>query len=183
MRNEGREYAKALFDVAVKRDRLEEYRVSLKKLIGYFDEVEELWPFMLNYSINKETKKGVMTNSLVNSFDEIFLNFIKVLIDRDAIKFLRDIDKSYKKLYNEHYNIIELRVTSALALREAELQAIKDKYKEKFLGFDVEVINIVDESIIGGIMIEYRDRVVDATLKTKLMKLKDHILSNELMIE
>ena len=80
MRNEGREYAKALFDVAVKRDRLEEYRVSLKKLIGYFDEVEELWPFMLNYSINKEAKKNVISNALGERFGEIFLNFIKVLI-------------------------------------------------------------------------------------------------------
>ena len=179
----GKQYAKALFDVAVKRDRLDECRVNLEKLIGYFDEVEELWPFMLDYSINKEDKKKVVSVALGDSFGEIFLNFIKVLIDRNAIKFLPDIEKDYNKLYNEHCDIIELKVTSALALQEEELRAIEDRYKEKFLGFSIKIVNIVDRSIIGGLRIEYRDRVVDATLKTKLMKLKEHIVSNEVVVE
>lgn len=178
MMKEGKQYAKALFDVALERDALDEYRVNLEKLIGYFDEVEELWPFMLDYSISKEAKKDVMSSALRDSVGEIFLNFIKVLIDRDAIKFLQSIDKNYNKLYNEHCGIIEIKVTSALELHEEEIQAIEDKYKEKFLGCGVKVVNVVDKSIIGGVKIEYRDRVVDATLRTKLERLKEHILSN-----
>ena len=94
-----------------------------------------------------------------------------------------DIEKYYNKLYNEHCDIIEIKVTSALALQEEELQAIKDRYEEKFVGFSIKVVNIVDKSIIGGIRIEYRDRVVDATLKTKLMRLKEHIVSNGVVVE
>jgi len=172
---EAKQYAKALFDIAREKDSLDENKVALKKLLGYFDEVEELWPFMLNISINKQAKKDVMTKALGDSASRIFINFIKVLIDKDAIKFLPDVDKNYNKLYNEHYNIIEIKVTSALALCDDDIQAIRDRYKKKFEGFDVEVLNVVDKNIIGGIKIEYKDRVVDATFKTKLMKLREHI--------
>lgn len=172
---EGKQYAKALFDIAKDRNNLDEYKSYLKQLLGYFDEVDNFWAFMLNVSISKQAKKDVITNALGDSFSEVFVNFIKVLIDRDAIKFLPDVDKNYNKLYNEHCNIIEIKVTSALSLCDDDIQAIKDKYKEKFLGYGIEVLNVVDKSIIGGIKIEYKDRVIDATLKTKLMKLKEHI--------
>ncbi|MBP5426478.1 MAG: ATP synthase F1 subunit delta [Clostridiales bacterium] len=179
MVEESKRYAKALFDVGLKRNATCDYKDKLCNLRELCSNEKELWPFLLNYSISKNDRKNVISKILEDDNEGIFLNFVKLLIDKDCIKFLSSIEKSYNKLYNDYHNIIELRVTSALELDEAEIQAIKRKYKEKFCDFDIDVINVVDKSIIGGIRIEYKDRVIDATLRTKLMNLKEHMLAGE----
>ena len=174
----GKRYGEALLSVAIEENKVDEYRENLECLIKCFDDVLELGPFIKNSKIGKQDKKDTMCKILESSCDEKFLNFVKVLIDKDRMNILLDILDNYEKLSNKYQNIIERKVTSALLLDDDDIEGIKEKYKDYFKGFKIKIKNVVDESIIGGLKLEFEDTVVDATLKTKLNSLRDYMLSN-----
>ena len=177
----GKRYAKALLDVAIENDKIDDYKENLKCLIKYFDDVLELEPFIKNSKIGKQEKKDTMCKILESDCDKNFLNFVKILIDKDRMNILSDILRNYEILSNEYQNIIEIKVTSALLLDDSQIEGIKEKYKDRFKGFSIKIKNIVDKDIIGGLKLEFKDTVIDATLKTKLDNLKRHILNSELI--
>ena len=67
--------------------------------------------------------------------------------------------------------MVKAKVTSAVALPAAELETIKAALKKRF-GRDVEVETAVDESLIGGAVIDAGDVVIDGSLKGKLGRLQ-----------
>ena len=177
----GKRYGEALLEVAIEENKIDDYRENLKCLIKYFEDVLELEPFIKNSKIGKQEKKDTMCKILENDCDEKFLNFVKDLIDKDRMSILSDILENYEVLSNKYQNIVEIKVTSALLLDDNEIEGIKEKYKDYFKGFKIKIKNVVDESIIGGLKLEFEDTVIDATLKTKLNSLRDYMLNSELI--
>jgi len=172
----GKRYAKALLAVAIENNKIEEYKEDLECLIKYFEEVCEFKFFIENSQLGKEEKKDTMSKILANDCDEKFLNFVKVLIDKDRMNILSDILENYEILANEYQNIIEIKVTSAMSLDDYDIEKIKEKYKSYFEGFKIKIKNVIDKDIIGGLKLEFGDTVIDATLKTKLNDLRNHML-------
>ena len=66
---------------------------------------------------------------------------------------------------------MKAKVTSAVPMPAAELETIKAALKKRF-GRDVEVETAVDESLIGGAVIDAGDVVIDGSLKGKLGRLQ-----------
>ena len=176
----GKRYASALLSIADEKKAIDIYRQNLKNMVYYYENVPELDIFIKNPQINKEEKKRVLCEIMGKDTDENFLNFIKVLVDKERMNAIADILENYEVLANEKQNIVLIKVTSAMLLDDEQIESIKQKYKKNFEGSKIEIKNVIDESIIGGIKLEVGDKIVDATLKTKLKSLKEHILSSEL---
>lgn len=172
----GKRYGEALLGVAIEENRIDEYKENLECLIKYFEDVLELKPFIMSSEIGKQQKKDTICKILESDCDEKFLNFVKVLIDRDRMNILSDILENYEALSNKYQNIIEIKVTSALELDNEDIEGIKRKYKNYFDGFSIKIKNVVDKNIIGGLKLEFGDTVIDATLKTRLEDLRNHML-------
>ena len=77
----------------------------------------------------------------------------------------------FDELRFEAERVVKAKVTSAVALPTAELDTIKAALKKRF-GRDVEVETAVDESLIGGAVIDAGDVVIDGSLKGKLGRLQ-----------
>ena len=172
----GKRYGEALLGVAIEENSIDEYKENLECLIKYFEDVLELKPFIMSSEIGKQQKKDTMCKILESDCDEKFLNFVKVLIDKDRMNILSDILENYEALSNKYQNIIEIKVTSALELDNEDIEGIKRKYKNCFDGFSIKIKNVVDKNIIGGLKLEFGDTVIDATLKTRLDDLRNHML-------
>ena len=75
----GKRYAKALLDVAIESNKIDEYKENLKCIIKYFDDVLELEPFIKNSKIGKQEKKDTMCKILESDCDKNFLNFVNLI--------------------------------------------------------------------------------------------------------
>ena len=102
---------------------------------------------------------------------EAFCNFLGLLFDNRRLSLLPEIAGLYDELRFEAERVVKAKVTSAAALPAAELETIKAALRRRF-GRDVEVEAAVDESLIGGAVIDAGDVVIDGSIKGKLGRLE-----------
>lgn len=177
----GKRYANALLNIAIENGNIDQYKQDLEDLVYYFNTVPEFKPFINNPQVTKEDKKKVLCKIFGEDTDVLFLNFVQILIDKERVNYIQDILENYKTLLNEYKNIVLIKVTSAIELEDEEIEKIKEKYKKDYKDSKIEVQNIVDKDILGGLKIQIGDKIIDATLKTKLKGLKEYILNRDIM--
>lgn len=102
---------------------------------------------------------------------ESFTRFLTVLADGRRLPQLPEIAGLYEELRAESERLVRAKVTSATALPAGELEVIKAALKKRF-GREVEIDTAIDESLIGGAVIDAGEVVIDGSLKGKLARLQ-----------
>lgn len=74
---------------------------------------------------------------------------------------------------------VDIEVISAVKLGDKTISTIKKKVSSK-LSIEVNINNIIDQSILGGIIVQAQDHVIDLSLKAKLEGLKENLKSIDL---
>ena len=117
------------------------------------------------------TQADAVTLLSPDGADESFGRFLALLAENRRLALLPEIAGLYEDLRNEAERVVKAKVTSAAALPAAELDTIKAALKQRF-GREVELETAVDESLIGGAVIDAGDVVIDGSLKGKLARLQ-----------
>jgi F-type H+-transporting ATPase subunit delta len=102
---------------------------------------------------------------------ESFVRFLSLLADGRRLAHLPEIAGLYEELRAEAERVVKAKVTSATALPAGEIDVIKAALKKRF-GREVEIATAIDESLIGGAVIDAGDVVIDGSLKGKLTRLQ-----------
>jgi F-type H+-transporting ATPase subunit delta len=168
-------YSQSLFEAAIDEDKLDltfEELAGLKRVIednqAFFKVLE--YPFI---TLNEKLK--TVNEVFCKSFDAIICNFLKVLIEKDRINILSEILRDFEELYYDHKRLLKVQVTTAFELEEDYKERLIVKLKEVFKQ-DVVIEVSTDPSIVGGLYIRAKDKIIDATVKGKLDKMKDNLL-------
>ena len=103
--------------------------------------------------------------------DVAYGRFLAVLAENRRLGLLPEIAGLYEELRADAERVVKARVTSATALPASELDTITAALKQRF-GREVEVETAVDESLIGGAVIDAGDVVIDGSLRGKLARLQ-----------
>ena len=105
-----------------------------------------------------------------------FGDFLALLADNRRLALLPEIAGLYEELRAEAERVVKARVTSAAELPAGELETIKAALRRRF-GREVEVETAIDESLIGGALIDAGDVVIDGSLRGKLSRLQSALAS------
>lgn len=97
--------------------------------------------------------------------------FIALLASNHRLGLLPEIAGLYEQLRAEAAKVVRARVVSATAMPQAELDSIRAALMRRF-GRQVEIETSVDESLIGGALIDAGDVVIDGSLRGKLDRLQ-----------
>ena len=139
---------------------------------------EEILKFLYSKVIKASDKKEVLKNSL-KDVDEDVLAFLYVLIDNNRINLLNGIIEAYQLKDKENDGIITINVKSSKELNKEELIKLKKIILKKFFNDNLDkeiVINeIIDPSLLQGLVIEYQNKVLDASLIDKQVSLKEFL--------
>lgn len=100
-----------------------------------------------------------------------FSDFIALLAENRRLPLLPEIAGLYEELRADAEKVVRAKVTSAAALPSGELETIKLALRRRF-GREVELETAVDESLIGGAVIDAGDIVIDGSLRGKLQRLQ-----------
>jgi F-type H+-transporting ATPase subunit delta len=101
-------------------------------------------------------------------------NFLRLLAVNRRMDWFVQISRAFKLLYNQKFDIAEITVTSAMPLSDDLREKIVAKMT-KITGKTVAIIEKVEKSLIGGVMIDYGNTRYDGTVKTRLSELKKDI--------
>lgn len=102
---------------------------------------------------------------------ETVARFLRMLSENRRMELLPEIAGLYEELRHEAERVVKAKVTSAAALPDAELESIRAALRTRF-GREVELDTAIDESLIGGAVIDAGDVVIDGSLKGKLARLQ-----------
>jgi len=170
-------YAKAIYELQ-KENYAFNYLNELELINKSFD--KDIKKFLLSKAISANDKKDII-NKTLNKFDKNIVSFICVLIDNNRIDKLDDIIETFKILLQDEQGIVlvNVRLNKELNAKEKEdlKQAIKNKFNKEFNLENkiVEINEIIDKSIIQGLVIEYKGKVYNASLLNKQVSLKEYL--------
>jgi len=172
-------YAKALLELGRDDGNFEKYGQELSDMVGLLDESPELEQVLSNPSFELEDRKAVLAKIMEKtSPSPMVANFYKLLMDRNRIGEIRGIEGVYSKLIDDARGITRAEITSASALKDEEIQKLKDSLKA-VAGREVQIEVNEDPSLIGGLKARIGDLVLDGSVKTQLESLKDSLRRGE----
>jgi F-type H+-transporting ATPase subunit delta len=102
------------------------------------------------------------------NIDGVAANFIRLVATKRRLFFIREMIADYRKLYDAHRGVTRAEVTSAAALTDGNIAALKESLRAASGGRQVDLDLKLDPSIVGGLIVKLGSRMVDGSLKTKL---------------
>ncbi len=167
-------YSEALFEIASEDNTSDVLFGELDSLSQIFKSNPELSKLLFAPTVSITDKLEIVNNIFGGRISQTALNFICVLTEKNRINYLPSIAQSYKNLYNEKNNIVEIKVTTSVPLSDNLRQKLKCKL-EAVYGKKVTMAEYVDEKLIGGIVINYGNTMLDGSVKAKLDKMQKQI--------
>jgi F-type H+-transporting ATPase subunit delta len=168
-------YSQSLFEAAIDEDKLDLTFEELAGLKRVIEDNQAFFKVLEDPLIIWNEKLKTVNEVFCKSFDAIICNFLKVLIEKDRINILSEILRDFEELYYDHKRLLKVQVTTAFELEEDYKERLIVKLKEVFKQ-DVVIEVSTDPSIVGGLYIRAKDKIIDATVKGKLDKMKDNLL-------
>lgn len=167
-------YAEALFQIGEEENSIDLLYSELKAVVDIFDENQEFFNIMKSPVISKKEKIELIDKVFSKGLNSNSINFLKILIEKDRISFIADIAMSYKERLNEKNNVIEGTVITAIPMKQDEMQELAKELSKKY-NKKVNLENIVDKSILGGVLVRLGNEEIDGTVKTRLSKVKEQL--------
>jgi F-type H+-transporting ATPase subunit delta len=172
----GKKYSKALFELAVEQEKVAVVLDELKTLRKIFQEVPELGIALMDNRLSKEQKKQLFS-FLQGQSSQLVENFLSILFEANRIElFSLIVDDFEQRLLNKAHKT-QGTVTTAIALTENQKENLKQSVAKKFGFTSVEFTNKVDETIIGGVIIEVNQKMIDGSVKSQLQKLEKLLIN------
>ncbi|MBT8493561.1 MAG: F0F1 ATP synthase subunit delta [Deltaproteobacteria bacterium] len=97
-------------------------------------------------------------------------NLLRLLAENDRLPALPEIADAFDKLRAEVENMVDVTLTAATPVDEAQQARMIEALKKRF-GRDVRLNFVLDESLLGGARLQAEDHVIDGTVRTRLAKL------------
>lgn len=164
-----RPYAQAVFETASEEGKLEEWSEMLSLLLTIVTDAQ-MKTVLNNPKLDAVALSDFIIDVCAQSLSKTGGNLVKVLADAKRLLVIPEIYKLFEQLRSEAEGVIAVGVTTAYKLATKQQLAISEAMAKR-LGRKVEIITDVDESLIGGVVIQAGDSVIDASVKGRLKAL------------
>ena len=169
-------YSKALFQLESSLEEQENRLALLKGFADDFSKNNEIRNFFLSPQIPLEEKNRVIENGLKKTEDQLVIKFLKFLLLKGHLKLIPLITKEYEQEILEKKGILEGKLRTSIPIEKTVKEHLL-KSLEKLFRKKIELKEIVDPSLIGGGVVSVNNQLLDFSLKGKLDKLKEDLLS------
>ena len=173
-----RRYAGALFEAAKSEDAVDRVESDLGLIAFSLENAPRLREVMVHPLIPAARKKEIAAEVFDGRVQEVTLHFLDLVIDKRREGILEEVEPEYVRLANEFRNVVPVRVTSAVPLTADEQSGLRKKL-EKLTGKMVELQLAEDPELIGGLVVQIGDTVIDGSVRGYLASLREKLLGRE----
>jgi F-type H+-transporting ATPase subunit delta len=174
-----RRYAKALLIIGKEDDKAESYKEELGRFSDLIASQKELEQAITNPLYDVGGRKKVLQAVIDKlSISKVMSSFLLLLFDKGRFGYLSDINEFYKKLADELKGIVRASLVSAAELSSETVEKIRTTLSKK-TGKDIILEVEQDPSLIGGIVSRIGDLVLDGSIKTQLLNMRESLKRGE----
>lgn len=164
-------YAQALMALGKDQGLVDRFGEDAQTVLEALSGSEDLQQFLANPLIEGEAKKSVLQRIAVDNVHPLFLNFLKLLVDKGRIILLESVLKQYQELLRQLKKTVLAEVTAATELSDDQKARIREKVTAMTGAEQVDLEVSLDPDLLGGVIIQVGSQIVDASLRGQLRRL------------
>jgi ATP synthase F1 delta subunit len=168
-----RVYSEALFEVAKEKDELDRVREELGEFTDALEDNRDMQVFFFSPYFHSAEKKEAVGKAISDASEE-FMNFIELLIEKHRMPVIFRIRRHFEEMWKRENRKLDVTLTSAIELDPEIARKVSEEI-EKQTGRSVELTNRVDDSILGGLVLQVGNMVLDASIRNRLEKLRKSV--------
>lgn len=163
-------YALALFEAGKDKGRLDALQSQLAQFTDAVDRNHDLQVFLFSpYLSTRDKSEGLAR--VVDGAEPELSNFLELLIEKHRMPEIFRIRRAFDELWKRENRRLDVTVVSAVELDSAVVEKI-GREVERQTGEAVELSSRVDDAILGGIVLQVGNMVLDASIRSRLEKLR-----------
>ena len=170
----GDRYARALFELATEKGTVDEWLVQLELVVQVLNDDE--FRALLNHAEVSLLRKREAVEAVMTDVDPMVQNLISLLVARGSVGIVGDVYDNYTRLVDILRGRQRVELTSAVELDSSQIDKIKT-FVQDLVKKEVVINTNVDESILGGVVIQIGDQLLDGSTKTQLEELRKQVRS------
>jgi len=165
-------YATALFELAVEAKALEKVGKELASIEKMLGDSADLQRLVTSPAFTAEQQESSMSAILAKSkIKGLTADFLGLVAQKRRLFALPKMIHCYRGLLSRHKGEVTAEVTSAVKLTADQEKKLKSSLKA-VVGRDIQVDTVLDESLLGGLIVKVGSQMIDTSLRTKLSNLK-----------
>jgi F-type H+-transporting ATPase subunit delta len=173
MADAARVYAEALFEVGRDKGKLDSVQQQLGEFADAVDRNRDLQVFFFSPYLSS-SEKGEGIERAISGAEPELLNFLKLLVDKQRMTEIFRIRREFDELWKHENRRIDVTVTSAVELDPTVVAQIGQEV-ERQTGEKVDLSSRVDGDILGGLVLQVGNMVLDASIRSRLEKLRKSV--------
>ncbi len=166
-------YAEAFF-LTIEGERFEESFKDFQAFFACYAGVDDLSKILNHPTIHPNRKIEMIRRLFGDQADRHVVDFICLLVRKERIHMFTDIGLEIERLYRRRHGIRGIIIKTAVALTEVERMRLRGILTRKF--GRVEIREKVDRDVIGGLVVQFGDQVIDDSLKARLKLLREMMI-------
>jgi len=170
-----RVYADALFEAAEAKGNLDDVHSELDQFTDELDQSNDMRVFFFSPYFSSAEKREAISQAISGASPEL-VNFLELLAEKHRMPAIFRIRRRFDELWAEERKRLEVRLTSAVELDKGVVDRV-GKEIESQTDRKIDLTAEVDEDILGGLVLRVGNMVLDASLRSKLEKLRKEVAS------
>lgn len=167
-------YARALFDTAEQKGNADTVSLELQEILRLFDNEPDFFRLFQNPRITAYEKYALLDKIFINRVSPLIKDFLRILIDKKRIEYIKDIAEGYNKICLNSQNTKDVTVLTAIGLDKDTHNRLKDAL-ERLMQAQVLLTTKTDPCILGGIVVYVDGKMIDASVRNRLSRLKEKL--------
>lgn len=168
-------YAKSLLEMATEDGNLEAVEGDLRMVGAAIDGSRELQNFLATPIIDDHRKEKIVSEIFEGKVSPLVGRFIVLMARKGRASELRDIVEAFADLLDRERNIRGATITTAVELDAAQRSRL-EAYLTTMSGRTLRTEYRIDPSIVGGFQALFEDRMVDASIRHQLDRLRESLV-------
>lgn len=170
-----RGYAEALFQVARAEESLDRVEEELTRLKHVLESNAELKEFLSNFQVSSEGKKSAVSQIFGDKVSPLTLHWLDLVLDQGRQRKLPGMIETFFMLAQESREKVTAEVITARPLSEDLIQQL-EKELSRASKKRVFLKPMVDESILGGVIVKIENKIIDGSVKHRLEEIKQEMV-------
>jgi len=166
-------YGRSLFEVAREQDKLDLLREQLGQFADAVKDNRELELFFFSPYFSTKEKQAAL-EKVLDGADERLLSFLSLLIENHRMPVIFRIRREYDRLWERENRLLPVVLTSAVELDEQTTKSLSERIGER-TGRTVTLTTRVEPDILGGIVVQVGNSILDASIRNRLEQLRTQV--------
>jgi F-type H+-transporting ATPase subunit delta len=167
-------YAIAAFELAQEHNDSDAWLNALRQIAEFMGD-PEVRRVLENTRVAQEPKQRLIEAAL-GDLPALPLNLARLLVRKNRTALAVDIARQFEQLLEQQRGVSRARATTAVPLGDAERAALSRRLAQQ-TGGEIVLETAVDPELLGGVVVQIGDRLIDASTRMKLRALRANLIS------